>query len=135
MSDAGTSAASKEKLDRMLEGFGEFEGIMKDATRVCADAGGHKPPSSCRVWRFNGLRVFCHPQQRRDLDQFKLEELKREMGVLEKEFESEVRKRTEMGSSLHTVRTDLNRIYFALHSGTFAILCYVIFAVGRVAAC
>jgi hypothetical protein len=34
MSDPGTSAASKDKLDRMMEGFGEFEGIMKDATRV-----------------------------------------------------------------------------------------------------
>jgi hypothetical protein len=43
-------------------------------------------------------------QQRRDLDTFKLEELKREIGVLEKEFDAEVQKRTEMGSTLHTVR-------------------------------
>lgn len=30
----GTSAASKDKLGRMLDGFTDFEGIMKDATRV-----------------------------------------------------------------------------------------------------
>ena len=32
---AGTSASSKDKIDRMMAGFSDFEGIMKDATRVC----------------------------------------------------------------------------------------------------
>ena len=30
----GTSDKSKERLGEMMDGFSEFEGIMKDATRV-----------------------------------------------------------------------------------------------------
>ncbi len=32
----GTSDKSKERLGKMMDGFSEFEGIMKDATRVSA---------------------------------------------------------------------------------------------------
>ena len=32
----GTSDKSKARLGKMMDGFSEFEGIMKDATRVCA---------------------------------------------------------------------------------------------------
>jgi hypothetical protein len=40
----GTSQKSKERLGKMLDGFSEFEGIMKDATRVRAPAPGCRFP-------------------------------------------------------------------------------------------
>ncbi len=42
-------------------------------------------------------------QQRRDLEQQKLDDLKAEMGVLEKDFASEVQRRVQTTESLHTV--------------------------------
>lgn len=45
-----------------------------------------------------------HSQQRRDLDQQKLEDLKVEMGLLEKDFSTEVQRRKETSTSLHSVR-------------------------------
>ena len=92
----GTSAASKDKLGRMLDGFTDFEGIMKDATRVWL----------CFTVLSSGFHDALKMQQRRDLDQQKLEDLKREMGGLEKDFSTEVQRRGELSTSLHSVSCD-----------------------------
>jgi hypothetical protein len=100
MEDDATSAKSKSKLDSMMSGFTDFEGIMRDATRVRS----RSLPFPRWQGQCSHSLLFCvrvRWQQRRDVDQHRLEELKREMGGLEKDFTTEVQVRC---TALHAYR-------------------------------
>lgn len=94
-----TSSKTKDKLAQMMAGMDDFEGVMTESTRVRV---------ACFLLhatrRSHPVTLPLPPQKRRELDAHKLEQLKREIGSVEKEFTGEVQKRHEMSKSLQAVR-------------------------------
>jgi len=97
-------ARTKAKLAAMMNAFDNFEGVMKEGTRVRTLAAG--VVSVHHIIRF--LRPYPYSQyvlqQRREKDEHRLAQLKQEMGTLEKTMSSEIKRRLEMSKSFQSVR-------------------------------
>ena len=89
---------TKQKLAAIVNGFDDFDSEMKIGTRVR-----HDRNSACVG---NLLTARFHPiwwQQRREIDEFKIADLKNTMTRLDTELIIEIKRRTEMNKSTQMV--------------------------------
>ena len=89
--------STKQKLAAIVNGFDDFDSEMKIGTRVW-----HDRHAACARDELT-VTFPTYLQQRREIDEFKIADLKNTMTRLDSELIVEIKRRTEMNKSTQMV--------------------------------